>query len=79
LSLIDLGNDRAQPKMSDAVSEHTIFRVKCFSLPGKKVDDLSNFKTEVGAVGDDRGAFRLAIGNVSNSAVSENFVELRVS
>ena len=57
--------------MSDAISEYAIFRVKRFSLPGKKVDELRDFIAELCAVGDDGRAFCLAVWDVADGALEK--------
>ena len=78
-SLVDFRDDRVKAKVSDAISEYTILGIKRLSLPRKKIDEVRYFVTELCVVGDNGGALCLAVGDIADSAVRKELVELSVS
>src|SRR3954451_14123680 len=76
LALVDPGDDGGDAERQDLVFQQPGLGIEDLALPGEMVDERGDLGSEAGAGGDDRRAFSLAIGNVTDRAAGEQLVQL---
>ena len=73
-----LGNDRADSKDSDPISQDTFGLVKGLSLPAEYVDEFRDLRTELSAIRNNRRSLGRAIGDVTCRALGEEIIKIGV-